>query len=136
MPVALKKQLQSIMDDGFVLRKNTFGKCLELFPKSEFERELRRIKKLNRYNPENERFIDFFMNGSKNLELDGTGRVLIQKDLLAYAELKKDVVIASSLNMFKIWDKTNYENSMNITAEQFAELAQKVMANVPYDNED
>ena len=136
LPVALKKQLQSIMDKGFVLRKNTFDKSLDLFPRAVFDRELKKIKKLNRYIPGNELFIDLFMANSKTVELDGTGRVLIPKDLIEHASLDKDIVIASSLDKFKIWDKENYRKHTTMSAEDYAKLAQNAMGNFTYDDDE
>lgn len=135
LPVSLRKQLPEV--DGpqeFVIRRSIFSKCLELYPKAEWDKELSQINKLNRYKPENAVFIRMFMAGSKPVELDTTGRILISKDLLAYAEMKKDVVVASHLNILEIWDKDNYEKTVNDPEVDFASLAQKVMGEIPTGN--
>jgi MraZ protein len=55
---------------------------------------------------------------------------LIAKDLLNYAEISKDVVIASQLNILEIWDKEKYEQTVNDPNIDFAALAQTVMQDV------
>lgn len=48
-PSALRKQMPGIMDQGFVVKRSVFDRCLELFPMSEWNKEMARIDKLNRF---------------------------------------------------------------------------------------
>ncbi len=130
LPISLRKQLPGDAIQEFVIRRSIFSKCLELYPKSEWDHELEKINKLSRYEPENADFIRRFMAGSKSIELDSSGRILIAKDLLNYAEINKDVVIASQLNILEIWDKEKYEQTVNDPNIDFATLAQEVMKNI------
>ncbi|MEJ5303888.1 MAG: division/cell wall cluster transcriptional repressor MraZ [Bacteroidales bacterium] len=135
LPVSLRRQLAGEGPAEFVLRRSIFSKCLELFPKSEWDLELEKINQLNRYNPDNLAFIRLFMAGSKPVEMDATGRILITKDLLNYAGITKDVVVASRVNVLEVWDKEAYENTVgSVTPEAFAELARKVMGNTTGEN--
>lgn len=130
LPVSLRKQLPGDGLQEFVIRRSIFSKCLELYPKTEWDKELEKINRLSRYKPENADFIRRFMAGSKSVELDASGRILIAKDLLNYAEISKDVVIASQLNILEIWDKEKYEQTVNDPNIDFAALAQTVMQDV------
>ena len=75
------------------------------------------------------------MSGLKILEVDATGRVLIPRDLIAFASIKKEIVLASSVNMIEIWDKERYENTVKETLTDFASLAEDVMGNEPHRDE-
>ncbi len=130
LPVSLRKQLPGDGPHEFVVRQSIFSYCLELYPRAEWDKEMEKINKLNRYVPENADFIRLFMAGSKPVELDSTGRILITKDLMAYAELKKDVVVASHLNILEIWDKDNYQKKVNVPTADLAKLAMQVMADI------
>ena len=46
---------------------------------------------------------------------------------MAVAGIKKEVVLSSAINIIEIWDKENYEQVLDETAENFAELAEEVM---------
>ena len=35
-PVAIKKQLQQVLNDGFVIKRSVFNKCLEIHPMQEW----------------------------------------------------------------------------------------------------
>jgi MraZ protein len=128
-PSALKRQLSSVIADGFVLKRSVFETCLELYPMSEWEREMEGVNKLNRYVRKNNDFIRLFMAGLKIVEMDEAGRLLIPKDLIVWANIGKDVVLASSLNRIEIWDKKHYEAVLSEKSANFGDLAEDVMGN-------
>ena len=101
-PVALKKQLKNAMSDGFVIKRSVFNKCLEIHPISEWNQVVRQVNKLNRFVKKNNDFIRSYMSGLKVVEVDGAGRFLIPKDLYLFADLQKQIVLSSSVNMIEI----------------------------------
>lgn len=127
LPVALKKQLSSVVENGFVLKRSVFQPCLELYPMEEWNLLMTKVNKLNRFNKKNNDFVRRFTAGVKLVELDATGRLLISKDLIAFAGLKKEIVLSSSVNILEIWDKDSYEKAIDDAALDFAELAEEVM---------
>ncbi len=129
LPAALKKQLLPILQKGFVLKRSVFQKCLELYPMEEWEIEMKKIGKLNRYKKKNNDFIRRFTAGVKMIEVDNTGRLLIPKDLFAFAEISKNIVVSTAINIVEIWDKDNYETAINDAAQDFADLTEEVMGN-------
>ena len=128
-PVAFKNQLEKTLPDGFVIKRSIFRKCLELYPMGEWDIESKRINSLNRFRKKNVDFIRKFMAGVKNTDLDSTGRLLIPKDLISYAKIKKEIVLASVVNKIEIWDKSEYEKAVDYDSDEFADLAEDVMGN-------
>jgi MraZ protein len=126
-PSAFKGQLGLAVGNGFVIKRSIFQKCLELYPMTEWNSESERINKLNRFVKKNVDFIRKFMAGVKAIELDNTGRLLIPKDLITYAEIKKEIVVASVGNKIEIWDKAEYERVVDYDPDEFADLAEEVM---------
>ena len=104
-PSALKKQLQKVIGDGFVIKRSVFNQCLEIHPMADWNGVVGQVNKLNRFVKKNNDFIRSYMAGLKMVEVDGSGRFLIPKDLIAFAGLQKDIVLSSSVNMIEIWDK-------------------------------
>ena len=80
LPVALKKQLSSSMQTGFVLKRAVFQSCLELYPMKEWEELMQKVNQLNRFKKKNNDFIRRFTAGVKPIELDASGRLLMPKD--------------------------------------------------------
>lgn len=127
LPTAVKKQLMSQLQEGFVLKRGIFGKCVQLYPMKEWDTEMENVNKLSRFVPENVAFIRLFTAGVKIVELDATGRMLIPKDLMAFGSISKSIVLASAGNHIEIWDKQKYEETLSDPTTDIATLAQKVM---------
>ena len=127
LPSAVKKQLSSILQDGFVLKRSVFQPCLEMYPMTEWNLMMEKVNKLNRFVKKNNDFIRRFTAGVKVIELDVSGRLLIPKDLHSFAGITKEVVLSSSVNIIEIWDKNKYELAIDEATIDFAELAEEVM---------
>ena len=135
-PSALKKQLNSVMQEGFVIKRSVFNKCLEIHPISEWNKVVEQVNKLNRFVKKNNDFIRSYMSGLKGVDVDAAGRFLIPKDLYLFADLQKEIVLSSSVNMIEIWDKDKYEDSVAETLVDFGNLAEDVMGNQPQNESD
>ena len=127
LPAAFKKQLSYSIKDGFVIKRAVFNPCLELYPLREWDSLIEKINTLNRFVKKNNDFIRRFTAGVKLLDIDGTGRVLIPKNLINHAKINREVVVSSAVNILEIWDKNLYENSIDEAAIDFASLAEQVM---------
>lgn len=129
IPMDLRKQLNSLLGKGFVLKRSVFQPCLELHPMEEWDKVMLNMSKLNRFKKKNNEFIRRFTAGVKPVEVDCNGRVQIAKDLISFAGISKNVVVASAINIIEIWDKDKYESVVNNEREDFADLAEEVMGN-------
>ena len=127
IPVTLKNQMAPVLNKGFVIKRAVFQPCLELYPMDEWNLLMQTMNKKNRFKKKNNDFIRRFSAGVRIVEIDGTGRLLIPKNLLTVAGITKEVVLSSAINIIEIWDKESYERVIEETAENFAELAEEVM---------
>ncbi len=130
LPAAFKKQLAASLQDGFVLKRSVFQPCLELYPMSEWNLMMLKINKLNKFVKKNNDFIRRFTAGVKVVEIDALGRLLVPKDLTNFAQISKDIVLSSAVNIIEIWDKDLYEKAIDDSIIDFADLAEDVMGNV------
>ena len=129
IPSQLKKQLDGFTTEPFILKRSVFQNCLELFPYSEWKLMMDKVNKLNRFVKKNNDFIRMYTAGVKSIDLDSNGRLLVPKDLIAISKLTKHVVLSSSINIIEIWDKDEYEKSINDPKVDFAKLTEEVMGN-------
>jgi MraZ protein len=134
IPAPLKKQVAASLQDGFVLKRSVFQQCLELYPMAEWNLMMAKINKLNRFVKKNNDFIRRFTAGVKVVEIDALGRLLIPKDLVGFANVSKDVVLSSAVNIIEIWDKELYEKAIDDSVVDFADLAEDVMGNMNDDD--
>ena len=129
IPAQLKKQLDGFTKEPFILKRSVFQNCLELFTYSEWKLMMDKVNKLNRFVKKNNDFIRMYTAGVKSIDLDSNGRLLVPKDLIAISKLTKHVVLSSSINIIEIWDKDEYEKSINDPKVDFAKLTEEVMGN-------
>ena len=127
MPVAIKKQLSNVITSGFVLKRAVFNTCLELYPTQEWTLLMEKINSLNRFNKKNNDFIRRFTAGVKTVEIDISGRLLIPKNLIKHAQIGKEIVVSSAINIIEIWDKSLYEKAIDEATLDFGVLAEEVM---------
>ena len=132
MPIALKKQLSKLINEGFVLKRSVFNHCIEMYPLSEWAKLMDKLNGLNIFNKKNNDFIRRFTAGVKSVEMDNSGRFLISKDLIKYASIDKEIVVSSSVNILEIWNKSTYEKVINEATLNFGALAEEVMGDKNY----
>ncbi len=122
-PVDLRKQLEGLFEKGFVVNRNLHQRCLVLYPIAEWEKLNKKLSKLNRLIKSNDVFVRKFTGGATNTEPDASGRLLLPKSLIDYANVLNDIKVLGSNNVIEIWDKKLYEEflSQDIDIEKLAE---------------
>lgn len=130
-PAGFRKQLPESTAHLFVLNRG-FEKCLTLYPMQSWQPIFEKISQLNDFDPKVRAFRRYFLNGAITIEPDTAGRLLLPKNLLEYAGLTKELVLASAVNKIEIWDKTQYQQFFESYSPQaFSDLASQVMAADP-----
>ena len=131
MPARFLKQMPENQNHTFVLNRG-IEQCLTLYTLSEWQKVMGEMKKLNLYGQKQRLFYRFFARAFE-LTLDATNRLLLPKDLLAYAQIEQEALLLGlpEQNRIEIWNPTNFENLMDFSSEDFAKLANDVMGNQP-----
>ena len=83
--------------------------CLYIYSQEEWEKVAEQVKALPG-TLDFRRYKRNFFGNADMVELDKQGRFTIKAELLQYAGLTKDVVIAGAGNKFEIWDAEAYES--------------------------
>ena len=135
LPSAFKKQMPPEASDHFVVRKDIFEECLVLYTMDDWNMQLEKIrKKLNPYNREHNKFLRNFFKGTAELALDANNRMLIPKKFLEMIKAEKDLVLAGQDGRIEIWSASVYD-TIDMRAEDFADLAEKLLGGVSDENE-
>lgn len=101
------------LDGGFIVCKAP-DHCLYIYSKEEWEPVAAQVKSLPGTEEYRRYKRDFFKNADM-AEMDSQGRFTVKADLLEYAGLSKDVVIAGAGNKFEIWDAAVYDEDCGKT---------------------
>lgn len=136
LPVAFKKQLTKELKGGFVMKRSIFSKSLELYPLATWSEMVKEVNKLNKFVKKNVEFIRMFNYGVVPVDLDASGRLLISKDMMTFAGMNKNIVMAAAGDRIEIWDKKAYEKFINTGTASFEKLAEDVMGGITPSNND
>ena len=80
--------------------------CLMIFPRPEWEKFRERVGEL----PMSAQWWKrIFLGNAMDVEMDGTGRVLVSPELRQAAGLGREVVLLGMGHHFELWDKATYE---------------------------
>lgn len=134
LPSGLKKQLQDVVHEGFVVNRDMFDKCLILYPMKQWSEVSSEIGKLNRFVAKNVKFIRKFNNGATLLELDSAGRLLLPAALCAFAGIEREIKVAGNGDRIEIWSKSAYEAMLNEDVDM-ASLSEEVMGDLEQNGE-
>ncbi len=126
LPVALKRQLGAAPDMRFVINRG-FEKCLVMYPQEEWNSVSAKVNTLNTFKKKHREFVRYFYRGATEVASDRSDRILLPKQLLAYAGIQKEVILFGHTNKIEIWDKARYENVLSVDPDIYADLADEVM---------
>ncbi|WP_026903812.1 division/cell wall cluster transcriptional repressor MraZ [Pedobacter glucosidilyticus] len=126
VPSGLKKQLPAADAEGLVINRG-FEKHLVIYSKAEWDKVTAELAQLNQYEEKNRKFIRYFTRGATELSLDASGRVLLPKSLLEYADIGAEVVLSCQFNKIEVWAKDAYDAQLDDEPENFSSLAEEVM---------
>lgn len=114
IPVSFRKVLLGLQDERLVVTKfllkfqNVF-RCLDVYPQAEWEKLEQELLNKPRFDENLVKIENFYLNNAQECSVDKQGRILLPPMLRDYAALQKDVVFASALKKFRIWDKVTWQ---------------------------
>lgn len=110
VPASFRKAMVASCQSVFVLRKNVFEKCLDMYPMDEWERMIADIRsKLNLFDAKHVAFLREFCRGTQEVEMDTNGRVLLPRKMLEEVGIDKEMVFAGQDVLIQVWDVKTYE---------------------------
>ncbi len=105
MPTRHRDVLHATAAGQLTLTKHPHG-CLMLFPRTEWEKFRDRIAAL----PMSAQWWKrIFLGNAMDVEMDGTGRILISPELRTAAGISRDTMFLGMGNHFELWDRLSYE---------------------------
>ena len=124
-PAAYKGIMPAEGDMRFVVRKDTFANCLEMYTYSEWERQSEEVRsRLNpAFNENHAKFWRAYLHNCAVVEPDAKlGRLSIPKKLLEMIGVSKEVVFSGNDYKIEIWAKENFVSSV-ISNDEFISIA-------------
>lgn len=105
MPARQREPLLSQCEGQVVVTIDTQSACLVVYPLPEWERIEQEIQALPALKPAVKRFQRLMLGYATDLELDGSGRMLLPQPLREYARLDKKLVLVGQGNKLELWSE-------------------------------
>ncbi len=127
-PSSLKSMLGPENDHRFVVKKDLFFNCLEMYTYPEWIRQSEEVKsRLNFFKKEHALFWREYMRDRALVEPDEKfGRISIPKRLLDQIGVSKEVLFAGSDHKIEVWAKEIYGGE-RLPGSDYVELAEKIL---------
>ena len=105
VPTRYRDVLSADAAGQLTITKHPHG-CLMVFPRPEWEQFRDRIAQL----PMSAQWWKrIFLGNAMDVDMDGTGRVLVSPELRQSAGLTRDVLLLGMGKHFELWDKATYD---------------------------
>ena len=104
VPTRYRDVLSATAASQLTITKHPHG-CLMIFPRNEWEKFRERIASLPM---QAQWWKRIFLGNAMDMELDGSGRVLVSPELRAAAGISKETVLLGMGSYFELWDLATY----------------------------
>ena len=126
LPARIKNGLPETSGNELVVGLG-FEKCLIVYPILEFKKLYAKVAGLSEFNPDYRKLQRNFFRGNTVVELDNSGRFLIPKQMLNYAQLEKQVVVVGMGNKVELWNPELYKEQLYDNQSEFSDHVQKFL---------
>jgi MraZ protein len=122
VPARFREALEGMNDRRLVITNFQIDghRCLDVYPFSAWLKLEEQLRTKPQFDPRVLKFITFYVSAAQDCELDRHGRILLPPTLREFAGLKRDVVFASAIDKFRIWDRDVWQQVFHAAAEELA----------------
>ena len=96
---------------GIVLTAHP-DRCLLLYPRAAFTPIGAKVSTLSSFNEQARWWQSLVVGFAEDLELDGSGRILVSPALRKFADLKKTVALVGQFSHFEMWDVSVWDKKL------------------------
>lgn len=126
VPASFRKTLAASGCSLFVLRKNIFERCIDLYPCEVWEEKMEKLRsKLNAFDRKHVAFMREFCRGTQEVEMDANGRVLLPRRMLEEVGIEKEMIFAAQDAVIQIWEPQVYDR-MAVDGDELSRMAEEI----------
>ncbi|HHI94701.1 MAG TPA: transcriptional regulator MraZ [Gammaproteobacteria bacterium] len=111
IPTRYRQRLSDMCDGQMVITIDNSDRCLLVYPLQEWEVVERKLQKLPSFNRQARRLQRMLIGHATEVEMDGTGRLLVPPPLREFAGLEKRTVLIGQSNKFELWSEELWTES-------------------------
>ena len=120
IPARYRDALMSEFDGSLVATISITDTCLFIYPRPEWEEMEVKIARMSTFNKDTRRLQHLLIGNARDLDLDGSGRVLIPQELREYAKLDKKVTLVGQSHRLELWDTESWNSNRKAWLNEIA----------------
>lgn len=106
--IMIPSEFRDDLSENFYITKGP-EKSLVIYTEEEFVKQSERLDGLEVQNKKNRAIKRLFFSSTVKANLDKQGRVLLNKNLRDYSEIKEEAMIIGNNSTIELWDRANWE---------------------------
>ena len=127
IPATYRRILAETNAKRIVMRRDTDNECLMFYPEEVWNEKVETLRAaLDEWDPEDQLILMQFMADAEYLEMDGQGRILLQRKNLETIGAQNDVLFVGMLNRFALWTPDTFAAKRLSQTELAARLRAKM----------
>lgn len=111
MPARFRETIDAGCQGKLVVTIEEEGKSLAIYPLQRFEEIQRKLEALPSLNAAAKRLKRLIIGHATDVELDGSGRILIPPTLRSFAKLDKRAVLVGQGQRLELWDEDTWNSN-------------------------
>ena len=119
IPTRYRTVLDEICSGELVITIDMKSTCLTLSPLPEWKKFEEKVAALPALDDLAEMLSRFVVGQAKDLQVDGSGRILIPPELRDYAQLEKKLVLVGRTRRLEIWSEDNWNAERQKSQENY-----------------
>jgi len=109
IPARYRAEIEQSCQGNMVFTVQHRGKSLLLYPRHHFQEAERKVNRLSDFDPAEYRIKYLFNSHAMEVEMDGSGRVLVPPVLRELVGIDKKVALTGQSNKFEIWNEDTWQ---------------------------
>ena len=107
IPTRYRDRLATRCDGDIVITVDR-DRCLLIYPLPEWEELERKLVRLPSLHKVARRIVRIMVGYATEVEMDGSGRILVSRELRDFAGLNKQAILIGQGNKFELWDEDTW----------------------------
>lgn len=112
--VALPAKFRKVLSNDLVVTLELGDECVYVFESPDFDDWIKKLfaERFGEYKSSNRQHVklrSLLKARANDVEVDGSGRIMLPAEVRAAAGIEKDVVVVGNTGYFEIWDAKRYD---------------------------
>jgi MraZ protein len=127
LPAPFKKEMGDALETVFVVEKDPYDRCLNIYPQSSWQAKVERIiKRLNMDDQIQGMMLSRIYEEIATVHMAENGRLNIPDEMLQHAGITKEAIFTGQGSRMRLWEPSRHKAS-RLSDEEYARLYKELL---------